>query len=60
MSTVKDDITKEIEELLKKKDVKPIQGQASQMSQAGRQILSRGGLPYDGPNLNSLSNSSVN
>jgi len=49
MSTVKDDITKEIEELLKKKDNKGgnhQQSYNSQMSQAGRQVLSRGGLPY--------------
>jgi len=49
MSTVKDDITKEIEELLKKKDNKggnQQQSYNSQMSQAGRQVLSRGGLPY--------------
>jgi hypothetical protein len=27
----------------------------SQMSQAGRQVLSRGAIPYEGPNLGTLS-----
>jgi hypothetical protein len=36
---------------LKKKDNK---GESSKMSAAGRQVLSRGGLPYEG-NLNTMS-----
>lgn len=54
MSTVRDDITKEIEELLKKKD----NGgslQPSTIGRSGRQVVSRGGLPYDGPWLGTLS-----
>jgi hypothetical protein len=49
MSTVRDDITKEIEDLLKKKD-----REGSRLGEAGRQTLSRGGLPYEG-NLNTMS-----
>ncbi len=54
MSTVKDDITHQIEELLKKKDSN------GQMAQPVRQIMSRGAIPYDGPALNTLSKSLSN
>lgn len=54
MSTVKDDITKEIEDLLKKKDSHG-NLQPSTVGRAGRQVLSRGALPYDGPALGTLS-----
>jgi hypothetical protein len=53
MSTVKDDITKEIEELLKKKDNNYLQ--PSQAGFSGRLAVSRGAIPYEGPALNSLS-----
>ena len=54
MSTVKDDITKEIEDLLKKKDSHG-NLQPSTIGRTGRQVLSRGALPYDGPALGTLS-----
>lgn len=50
MSTVKDDINKEIDELLKKDN----KNSYNPIGAAGRQVLSRGGLPYDG-NINTMS-----
>ena len=50
MSTVKEDITKEIEELLKKKDNYNLQP-----SQVSRIAQSRGAIPYEGPALGTLS-----
>lgn len=60
MSTVNDDITKEIEELLKKKDPKQQYSyQASQISQGGKLNQSRGAIAYDG-NINTLSKIVIN
>ena len=57
MSTVKEDITKEIEQLLQKKDNNNINSlQPSQVDTRQVSRGSRGGLPYDGPALNTLSN----
>ena len=50
MSTVKDDINKEIDQLLKKDN----KNSYNPIGAAGRQVLSRGGLPYDG-NINTMS-----
>lgn len=55
MSSLNEDVTKEIEDLLKKKDLKD-RSSVNQMSNVARQILSRGGISYDGGNLNSISN----
>ena len=62
MSTVNDDITKQIEDLLKKKDAysNSNTNDYNKVSQAGRNNVSRGAIPYEGPNLNSLSNINLN
>ena len=51
LDSVNDDITHEIEQLLKQKSP-----EKNKISTAGRQVLSRGGLPYNGPNLDFNSN----
>ena len=51
LDSVDDNITNEIEQLLKKREP-----ERSKMSTAGRNVLSRGGLPYDGPSLDFNSN----
>ena len=48
MSTVNDDITKQIEDLLKKKDgySNGNSNDMNKISNAGRNNVSRGGIPY--------------
>ena len=53
MSTVKEDITKEIEQLLKQKDSNNYKG--SQVSQGNKNAISRVSLHYEGPALGTLS-----
>lgn len=53
MSSVNSDITKEIEELLRKKETQKNDRPTSHLSNAGRQTLSRHGVQYEGQSINS-------
>lgn len=58
MSSVNSDITKQIEQLLKKKEGKN-ERPTSHLSNAGRQTLSRHGLQYEGQSLATISNCDI-